>query len=214
LASRQAYIDTLIIKDDALDTGTLRQYLEIACRHATHLNRLIQDLLELAILDSRSVPPEFEQFLLAELIHDVVQEFELQARHANVALEVNPPDESVSVYADISLIQRVLENLVGNALKHTPAGGKVSISVQRSAAAVGVSVADTGPGIAEEALPHIFDRFYKAGHQDERARGSMGLGLAITKRILELHSSQISVVSKERQGTRFHFDLPVEARAA
>ena len=214
LASMQGYIETLIIKDNTLDAGTRRQYLEIARRHATHLNRLIQDLFELAMLDSRSVTPEFERFLLAELIHDVVQEFELQAREAEVALEVDPPDESVSVYADISLIQRVLENLVGNALKHTPAGGKVSISVQGSEAAVGVSVADTGPGIAEEALPHIFDRFYKAEQHDEPARGSMGLGLAITKRILELHSSEISVVSKDRQGTRFHFDLPVEARAA
>ena len=127
---------------------------------------------------------------------------------------MNPPDASVSVYADISLIQRVLENLVGNALKHTPAGGKVSISVDRSAAAVGVSVADTGPGIAEEALPHIFDRFYRADERAERTDSSMGLGLAITKRILELHSSKISVVSKSRQGTRFHFDLPVEAQAA
>ena len=214
LASMQGYIETLIIKDGALDAGTRKQYLEIARRHATHLNRLIQDLFELAMLDSRSVTPAFEQFLLTELIHDVVQEFELQAREAKVALEVEPPDESVSVYADISLIQRVLENLVGNALKHTPAGGKVSISVQRSAAAVGVSVADTGPGIAEEALPHIFDRFFKADQHEERASDSMGLGLAITKRILELHSSEISVVSRDRQGTRFHFDLPVEARAA
>jgi signal transduction histidine kinase len=214
LASMQGYIETLIIKDSALDAGTRKQYLEIARRHATHLNRLIQDLFELSMLDSRSVTPEFERFPLAELIHDVVQEFELQAREANVTLEVNPPDESVSVYADISLIQRVLENLVGNALKHTPAGGKVSISVQHSAAAVGVSVADTGSGIAEEALPHIFERFYKAAQDDERATGSMGLGLAITKRILELHSSEISVVTKARQGTRFHFDLPLEARAA
>ena len=214
LASMQGYIETLIIKDSALDTGTRKQYLEIARRHATHLNRLIQDLFELSMLDSRSVTPEFERFPLAELIHDVVQEFELQAREANVTLEVNPPDESVSVYADISLIQRVLENLVGNALKHTPPGGKVSISVQHSAAAVGVSVADTGSGIAEEALPHIFERFYKAAQDDVRATGSMGLGLAITKRILELHSSEINVVTKARQGTRFHFDLPVEARAA
>ncbi len=214
LASMQGYIETLIIKDDALDSGTRRQYLEIARRHAAHLNRLIRDLLELAMLDSRNVTPEFEQFLLAELIHDVVQEFELQAREAQVALEVDPPDQSVSVYADISLIQRVLENLVANALKHTPAGGKVSISVQRSAAAVGVSVADTGAGIAREALPHIFDRFYKADHSDEQAKDSMGLGLAITKRILELHASEISVVSNDGQGTRFHFDLPVEARAA
>jgi signal transduction histidine kinase len=214
LASMQGYIETLIIKDNVLDSGTRRQYLEIARRHATHLNRLIQDLFELAMLDSRSITPDFERFLLTELIHDVVQEFELQARESNVSLEVSPPEESVSVYADISLIQRVLENLVGNALKFTPAGGKVSISVQRSAAAVDVSVADTGPGIAEEALPHIFDRFYRAVENEERADNSMGLGLAITKRILELHSSEISVVSRDRQGTRFHFDLPVEARAA
>jgi signal transduction histidine kinase len=143
-----------------------------------------------------------------------VQEFELQAREADVSLEVHPPDAAVSVFADISLIQRVLENLVGNALKYTPAGGKVSISVMQSAGAVGVSVADTGPGIPREALPRIFDRFYKADEADDQAGGSMGLGLAIAKRILELHSSEISVVSKERQGTRFHFDLPIQARAA
>jgi signal transduction histidine kinase len=100
-------------------------------------------------------------------------------------------------------------------LKYTPAGGKVSISVQRSAAGVGVSVADTGPGIPREALPHIFDRFYKADDEQHGERkDSMGLGLAIARRILELHSGEISVVSKERHGTRFHFDLPLQARAA
>lgn len=214
LASMQGYIETLIIKDDALDAATRTQYLEIARKHAMHLGRLIQDLFELAMLDANRVTPEFEQFSLPELIHDVVQEFELQAAAGDVSLEVNPPDAAVSVYADISLIQRVLENLVGNALKYTPAGGKVSISVQRSAAAVGVSVADTGPGIPAEALPHIFDRFYKADQKDEQRKGSMGLGLAIARRILELHSSEITVVSKERQGTQFHFDLPLQARAA
>jgi signal transduction histidine kinase len=214
LASMQGYIETLIIKDDALDPEMRAQYLDIARKHAIHLGRLIQDLLELAMLDSSRVIPEFEQFSLPELIHDVVQEFELQARKADVTLEVNPPDATVSVFADISLIQRVLENLVGNALKHTPAGGTISISVQHSVGAVGVSVADTGPGIPREALPHIFDRFYKADQQNRQGKGSMGLGLAIARRILELHSSEISVVSKERQGTRFHFDLPLQARAA
>ena len=214
LASMQGYIETLIIKDDSLDAATRRQYLEVARKHATHLSRLIQDLFELAMLDSTRVTPDFEHFSLPELIHDVVQEFELQAREANVSLEVHPPDAAVYVFADISLIQRVLENLVANALKYTPAGGKVSISVQRSARAVGVSVADTGPGIPQEALPRIFDRFYKADEAGDQTRGSMGLGLAIARRILELHSSEISVVSKERQGTRFHFDLPLQARAA
>jgi signal transduction histidine kinase len=214
LASMQGYIETLIIKDDNLDAATRARYLDIARKHAMHLGRLIQDLFELAMLDSSRVAPEFEQFSLPELIHDVVQEFELQAREANVSLQVNPADGPATVYADISLIQRVLENLVGNALKYTPAGGRVSITVQDSAAGVGVSVADTGPGIPDEALPHIFDRFYKADPQDERGNGSMGLGLAIARRILELHSSEISVVSREREGTRFHFDLPLEARAA
>ena len=83
-----------------------------------------------------------------------------------------------------------------------------------SSAAVGVSVADTGSGISEEALPHIFDRFYKADQENGREHGSMGLGLAIAKRILELHGSEIRVVSEEQRGTRFHFDLPLQARAA
>ena len=214
LASMQGYIETLIIKDDTLDPAARRQYLEIARKHATHLSLLIQDLFELAMLDASGVTPTCEQFSLPELIHDVVQEFELQAGESGVSLEVHRLGADVFVYADIKLIQRVLENLVGNALKYTPAGGKVSISVKRKADAVGVSVSDTGPGISQEALPRIFDRFYKADQQGKPEKGSMGLGLAIAKRILELHSSEISVVSKERQGTRFHFDLPIEARAA
>jgi len=214
LASMQGYIETLILKDHTLNQATRQQYLEIARKHAIHLSRLIQDLFELAMLDSSGVTPTFEQFSLPELVQDVVQEFELLAGAASVSLQVNRPDADVFVYADIKLIQRVLENLVGNALKYTPAGGKVSISMQRKMDAVDVSVADTGAGISEDALPRIFDRFYKADQQGDRGNGSMGLGLAIAKRILDLHSSQISVVSKERQGTQFHFDLPLQARAA
>lgn len=214
LATMQGYIETLIIKDEALDTPTRQKYLEVARMHSMHLGRLVQDLFELAMLDSSRVTPVFERFSLIELIYDVVQEFELQAEEAKISLEVDRPAEGVMVYADISLIQRVLENLVGNALKYTPEGGKISISIRPSAAAVGVSVADTGPGIAEDALPHIFDRFYQANQESARGNGSMGLGLAIAKRILELHESEIRVVSMETCGARFDFELPMQARAA
>ncbi len=214
MATMQGYVETLIIKDKSLDTPTRMQYLSIARKHAEHLGKLIQDLFELATLDSSRVTPVFEEFSLTELIQDVVQEFELQAKELDVALQIDPPAETFTVIADISLIQRVLENLVGNALKYTPKGGKVTISVQPSSATVDVSVSDTGPGIAEEALPHIFDRFYKADPQGTKISGSMGLGLAIAKRILELHSSEIRVVSEKQRGTRFHFDLPRQARAA
>ena len=214
LASMQGYIETLIIKDETLDGVTRRQYLHTACKHAAHLGRLIQDLFELAMFDSGNATPVFEEFSLTELIHDVAQEFRLQADEAQVSLQVDPPDEAVNVYADISLIQRVLENLVGNALKYTPEGGNVSISVQPYSAAVGVSVVDTGPGISAQALPHIFDRFYREDREVDDDNGSTGLGLAIAKRILELHGSEIRVTSEELRGTRFDFDLPLQARAA
>ena len=108
----------------------------------------------------------------------------------------------------------MLENLVGNALKHTPAGGSVTISVQPASSSVGVSVADSGRGIPKDALPFIFDRFYKSDSVADATNGSSGLGLAIAKRILELHGSEIRVVSEEQQGTRFDFDLAPCARAA
>ena len=214
LASMQGYIETLLIKERELDDDTRRRYLETARRHATRLAKLIQDLFELAMLDADRVTPALEQFSLLELIYDVVQEFELRASDARIDLAVEAAAEPVLVYADISLIQRVLENLVGNALKHTPAGGKVSIAVEPSASGVGVSVADTGCGISADALPYVFDRFYKNNEAGACSSESTGLGLAIAKRILELHGSEIRVVSEERRGTRFDFDLSRQARAA
>jgi signal transduction histidine kinase len=214
LATMQGYIETLIIKDERLDAITRRQYLDTARKHSVHLGKLIQGLFELAMLDASRVTPVFERFSLTELVQDVVQEFELQAEKCNVNLDIAPLNDAVFVNADINLIQRVLENLVGNALKYTPDGGNVSISIQPSTDSVGIAVSDTGPGIPQEALPHIFDRFYKADSQRADEHGSMGLGLAIAKKIAELHGSEIHVVSEEKQGTRFHFELPFEARAA
>jgi two-component system sensor histidine kinase BaeS len=138
----------------------------------------------------------------------------LKAREAGVSITVDPPAEEMFVDADISLIQRVLENLVGNALRHTPAQGSVTISARPSAQRVGIAVADTGCGIPDDALPHIFDRFYRGDNETEAASGSAGLGLAIAKRILEPHGSEIRVTSAPRQGTRFEFELNGQARAA
>ncbi|MEM7612728.1 MAG: ATP-binding protein [Pseudomonadota bacterium] len=213
LASMQGYIETLLIKDAGLDATTRRQYLEIARRHADRLNTLVQDLFELAKLDANSVTPSFERFDLAELVHDVIQEFQLDAENSNITLSAVEPASSVPVVADIGLIQRVLENLVANALKFTPAGGNVTIAIERHAERVGVSIADTGHGIREEDLPRIFDRFYRAEHGEESLADSTGLGLAIAKRILELHDSRIEVTSELAAGTRFEFDLAVPMAA-
>jgi signal transduction histidine kinase len=107
----------------------------------------------------------------------------------------------------------VLENLLRNALKYTPAGGSITISLDPQPDRVAVAVADTGCGIAEGDLDRIFDRFYRSEQGEEGRSTSAGLGLAIVKRILDLHGSRITVRSAPNQGTRFEFDIPVRAAA-
>ena len=115
------------------------------------------------------------------------------------------------VFADIGLMQRVLENLLRNALKYTPGDGTITISLDKRPGCVAVAVADTGCGIAEHELDRIFDRFYRSEQGEEGRSNSAGLGLAIVKRILDLHGSRITVSSKLNQGTRFEFDIPARA---
>lgn len=214
LAAMQGYIETLLIKDATIGQEKRTEYLTTARKHAARLNALIQDLFELAKLDSSRIQPQFEYFPITDLIQDVIQEFELKADAANIELAVVPPVKPLSVYADISLIQRVLENLVANAVKFTPNGGTISIAITDSVDRVGVSVSDTGSGIQNEHLPRIFDRFYRAEQGEESRATSAGLGLAIAKRILELHGSDITVTSTVSVGTSFEFELQGEKLAA
>ena len=214
LASMQGYIETLLIKNDKLDESARLGYLKTARKHAVRLGSLIQDLFERATLESSRQTTDFETCPITELIQDVMQEFELEARENDVELHLELPATPVAVYADIGLIQRVLENLVSNALKFTPAGGTITIATQHSSDRIDVSVEDTGQGIREEDIPRIFDRFFRAEQGEEANATSTGLGLAIAKRILELHGSQISVTSRLSEGTRFQFDLPETRLAA
>ena len=115
---------------------------------------------------------------------------------------------------DIGLIQRVLENLMRNAIKFTPDGGTVTLSISDRAQSIAVAVSDTGTGIPDKDIPRIFDRFYRAVSGEEARSDSSGLGLAIVKRILDLHDSRITVESKLDHGTKFEFELPIYRKAA
>ena len=211
LASMHGYVETLLLKNDALGEEERLRYLEITRKHSLHRRRLIGDLFELSKLEAAGVEPALEWFSLAELLHDVAQEFELEAREKGIAIGVETrPDDSM-VHADIGLIQRVLENLIRNALKHTPRDGSITISLSEKPGSVAVAVADTGCGIAENELEHIFDRFYRSKNTQEAKTDSTGLGLAIVKRILDLHGSRITVASRPDHGTRFEFDVPARA---
>jgi signal transduction histidine kinase len=213
LASMHGYVETLLLKNDSLSDAERLRYLEITRKHSLHLRRLIGDLFELSKLDAASIKPSLETFSLAELLQDVTQEFELEAQRKGISLTAEAPSEATLVHADIGLIQRVLENLLRNALKYTPAGGSITISLDPRPDRVAVAVVDTGCGIAEADLEHIFDRFYRSEQADEGRSSSAGLGLAIVKKILDLHGSRITVRSDPNRGTRFEFDIPVRAAA-
>ncbi|MEW6324384.1 MAG: ATP-binding protein [Nitrospirota bacterium] len=212
LASLQGYLETLLLKEGTLSTEEQRRYLEIASTHSVRLGKLVAELFELAKLDSQEAAPHVESFSLGELAQDVAQKFQLPAQQRRIRLEADVRPDLPFISADIGLIERVFENLIDNALRHTPAGGTVTIALAPSDTSITVRVADTGQGIPPEALPHIFDRFYKVetGAPSEGA----GLGLAIAKRILELHGSSIEASSAPNAGTTFTFRLPISAEAA
>ena len=214
LTSMQGYIETLLLKDPDIAPAQRREYLTIAHNHGERLGRLVGDLFELARLDSNAVKPQLDTFSLAELVHDIAQEFRLSADNKSIALRVDNAADDCLVHADILLIERVFENLLENALRHTPHGGRITVKLSPAAQGVQVSVADTGPGIAEAALPHIFDRFFQTSPTGDASAKSTGLGLAIVKRILDLHDAAISVSSDQSVGTSFSFSLPISSRRA
>jgi signal transduction histidine kinase len=208
LASIRGYLETLLDKGDALPPDKRHAYLEIATRQSERLGTLISELFELAKLDYSGYQINPEPIQLGELAQDVLQKFQLTAENKGVTLRVEAHQDTGYVRADIALIERVLQNLLENALKHTHAGGTVSVAVRRQAGKVVAEVSDTGSGIPQNALPHIFDRFYQVDRSKMLDTSSAGLGLAIVKRILDLHQSQINVESALTEGTRFFFALP------
>jgi len=214
LSAMQGYLETLIIKGDSLPDDERTRYLKIARRHTLRLGVLIGNLFELSKLDSASVTPNLEAFSVPELVQDIAQEFQLEAEDKNIRLETNLDANTAFTIGDIGLIQRVLENLVGNAIRFTPDGGEITLSIAERPESVAVAVTDTGCGIPDKDIPRIFDRFYRSENGEEAGSESSGLGLAIVKRILDLHESRITVVSKVDAGTTFEFELPLFKEAA
>jgi signal transduction histidine kinase len=170
---------------------------------------LIAELFELAKLNSQEMTPHIEPFALSELAQDVVQKLKLIAERKHVRLQTNSPTDLPLVSADIGLIERVLENLIENAIRYTPEEGTVTVALNLEHEKIMTQVTDTGSGIPPEDLPHIFDRYHRVGNGRESRSTGAGLGLAIAKRILELHGSSIEVQSALDKGATFTFHLTV-----
>jgi signal transduction histidine kinase len=191
------------------DPTTIQRYLQTAQRDIRSLSRLIDDLFEMAQLDAGGLQLELCPNSISDLVSDTLESFSAQAARQGVTLKGNIAPGVDPILLDAQQIGRVLANLVSNALRYTPSGGTVEVSVAVTTGGVQVQVCDTGEGITSEDLPHIFEQFYRGEKSRSRATGGAGLGLAIAKGIIEAHGGgHIGVESTPGEGTRFFFTLP------
>jgi len=212
LTSLRGYLERLSLKGAALAEADRHQYVGIAVRQADRLNRLVRELFDLMRLDDAGARLKLERFSPLELVQDVVQEFASVAEERILAVEAAPGAETAQIVGDINLIQRMIDNLVDNALRHTPDGGKITIRLGIEGDQLVLDVSDTGRGIERADLGRIFNR-YERGDTAGRSPGT-GLGLAIVKRIVELHAGTITAASQVGVGTQFTGRLPLAGPAA
>ena len=189
------------------DPETVKRYLHTAQRDVNNLSALIDDLFQMAQLDAGGFPLNKDRSSLSDLVSDTLESFTELAKQQNIILEGNVELDVDPVLMDTQAIGRVLNNLIGNALRHS-SQGRVSVWVRRSALGVDVTVSDTGEGIREEDLQHIFDRFYRGEKSRNRGTGGAGLGLAIARGIVNAHGGDIKVESQIGKGTQFTFHIP------
>jgi len=208
LASILGYAETLH-DDPELDAATRARFQEVILRNARRLQDLVDDLLRLARMESSSTAFHLEQLDLREIVRTVVTLRSSDAATRSVELHCDLPTLPVALTADREALLQCVDNLVGNAIKYTPTGRSVSVSLLADDESAKIVISDTGIGIAPEHLPRIFERFYRADPGRGRETGGTGLGLAIAKHAATLHGGTIEVESELGKGSRFEVILPL-----
>lgn len=210
LASLQGYLETVTLNFGKLGEKEQQQYLNTALNNAQQLNGLIDQIFELAHLDGGQVSISLETFNLAELLYDVLAKFALKAESSRVEIVVEANCENIIIYSDIAKVERVLSNLIENAIRHSPPDGKIILGGQVTEEQLcKISVQDNGTGIKQEELPYIFDPRYRASNAVNSEKKHTGLGLAITKKLMNILSGDIRVVSELGKGTEFSFTVRI-----
>ncbi|MCO7261500.1 sensor histidine kinase [Dickeya zeae] len=207
LTSLLGYLETLSMKAETLSPEDNRQYLAIALRQGHKVRHLSQQLFELAKLEHGGIKPQLERFSIGELIQDVAQKFDLAIATRQLQLKVDMPPSLPQIYADVSMIERVVTNLLDNAIRHTPQGGTIQLKVWQEHHQLQVEVADSGPGIEPVLREQLFQRPSALNQQSVRENRG-GLGLLIVRRMLELHGGEIRLIDAA-VGACFRFFVPI-----
>lgn len=206
LTAIRGYAETLGLPQFRPATEDGQRAVRVIQEEGERIERLVGDLLDLARYEAGGVSLAVESVAVDALVARAIDRHAQAARDKGVALVAAPIEEGLIVNADPHRLEQALQNLASNALRHTPAGGTVTIGASRDERAVRLTVADTGAGIAAEHLPHVFDRFYKADRA--RAQFGSGLGLSIVRAIVERHGGTVSVRSTPGVETLFEIVLP------
>lgn len=207
ITSIKGFAETML--DDELDKQLEQHFLSIIHKESHRLQLLIQDLLDLSKLEKADFHLNYQTIHVDSLIRESVEMTKVQAKEKSIALTIAGENELV-LSADYDRLKQVILNLIYNAINYTPNGGKVTVAAYNSSGYIKIEVSDTGMGIAPEALPRIFERFYRVDKARSRNTGGTGLGLSITKHIVEAHDGQIFVDSVVDQGSTFTIMLPKE----
>jgi signal transduction histidine kinase len=213
LTSIRGHAERLLNRLDH-DPNQVKQVLETILQNTERLDRLADQLHELSRLDARQTTPSIEPFSIAELVHDIAVKFQPQADAHGVELTITRDDTLPTVHADIGLIERLISNLVDNAIRNTEAGGHVGIDLTRHGGRVEVRVEDTGRGIPADEVPLVTQRFYQIQRNGDADPKGSGLGLSIAAEIADLHASTLAIESAVGEGTRITFQLPTAPPAS
>lgn len=209
LTSIKSYTETLL--DGAIeDRETAHQFLEVINSESDRMGRLVKDLLQLSNFDSNKVSLDFEYHDLFHLVQFTVRKMEMQAKAKGQSLKLISEIEELILYMDHDRIEQVFLNILSNAIKYTPEQGKIKVYVYQSGKMVYIKISDTGMGIPEKDLEHVFERFYRVDKARSRELGGTGLGLAIAKEIIEHHKGTIDIKSAPDRGTEVIIGLSIE----
>jgi two-component system OmpR family sensor kinase len=210
LSTMKILTETLLYQE-AYDAGMQKEFLGDVNKEIDRLSGIISDLLTLVNFDSGGVKLKGEEVRLSLVVQEQTQRLMPLAREHGISMDCAVKDPCDTL-GDATKLQQVFYNVIDNAIKYTPRGGRVAIEIGRSGRRAIVKVSDTGVGIPEADLPHIFERFYRVDRARSRETGGTGLGLSIVRQILMMHGGDITAASKENAGTTFTIELPIIAR--
>lgn len=208
LSILRGYIETLLDDPDT-SAPELARVLEVMKKHSDRLGVLVDDLLTLAQLESASPNLQLSDVRLSELFAAIIRDWARKFAEKKLSIDVGVAPDLPLIQADETRLQEILYNLLDNALKYTPPGGKIRLQAQRVGHEIALSVSDSGVGIPEADLPRIFERFYRADKTRSRELGGTGLGLSIVKHIAQLHGGRVEAESEPERGTTIRVLLPV-----